>query len=184
MKSVDKEKKEIEIIKKLVRSESAIEYCKTEDDNYIIKILPTNKIEIIIVDDSVIEELAHSIIIFENDDDVIDELSIIIESGKYHNTNDDYLIGSELYPDDACYDNNTFTLFCNNQINKLSISQILCTEHIYSYYGNQDGFNPTDIFITYNTNKYRNIEFSGKLNIIGNDHVDLTQYNLTISTNK
>ena len=173
---------EIELVKKLVKLTSICEYSKNEDD-FIVNIIPSKKVEITIIDDFVIENISYIKIIFDNDND-IDELIVNIKSGKYHKKGE--IVGYE-HLDDCDINKTNVKLKSNNKINKLIINQTICTENTYSYYGNQDGFWESTIDITYNPTKYKNIKFSGSLNISTDyvcDHIydNDKQYDLLMST--
>lgn len=94
----------------------------------------------------------------------IDNLDIIINSGEYHNKDDNLtsLRFNDSDSDDEI-DNNKFTFECNNIINQIKIEQKIKTEDLYSYYGNQDGFLPATISVVYNSDKYKKLSLSGKL---------------------
>lgn len=154
-------KTELKIIKKLVKSNSECTYTRFEN-YYKITIEPLNCVTINIVDDSVTEGVPQIIIDFKNDN-IIDVLTINIKSGKYHKKGE--IVGQEFANEDADIDSNQVRIRTNNKIDKLIIRQKTCTENIYSYYGNQDGFNPCTVFVTYEPKKYKNISLQGNLDI-------------------
>jgi hypothetical protein len=154
-------KNELKIIKTLVKSNSKCTYTKLENC-YKITIEPKSNVEINIVDDSVTEGVPQIIIDFENDN-AIDILTINIKSGKYHLKGE--IVGQVLTNEDADIDSNQVRFRTNNKIGKVIVQQEMCTENIYSYYGNQDGFNPCTIFVTYEPKKYKNVSLKGNLDI-------------------
>ena len=170
------EEDEWNLIKKIFKSTGECNYIKINGD-HIISIKPSKKIEITIVNDFVIEEIERIDIVFENDDD-IDELIINIKSGANHDSGE--IIGYDSDHDD--FGHNRFTLQSNNKINNLIVSQKLKTEHIYSYYGNQDGFLASTISIRYDTNKYKKFKFKGDLEVSSKYQNDYdSDYDLEIS---
>lgn len=173
------EKTELKIIKKLVKSDSKCTYTKFEN-YYKITIAPLNRVTINIVDDAVIEGIPQIIIDFENDN-MIDVLTINIKSGKYHLKGE--TVGCTLVTDYDDIDSNQVYFRTNNKIGKLIIQQKIHTENIYSYYGNQDGFNPCAIHITYESKKYKNISLKGNLDVTSGKHkcdFDDENYNLFV----
>ena len=196
------EEQELDIVKKIVKTDLICDYFKSEtttkcctfcdhfkccdlcnklklithDGINGVHITPSSKMEIIIVDDNVIE-IDEIFITFENDN-LIDELIITIKSGKYHNG--DEIIGyDDLHQD---FDRPRITLYSHNPINNLIVCQKICTENIYSYYGNQDGFNAGTISIEYDVNKYKKFKFSGQLKVESQEVLD-DYWNLIVKVN-
>lgn len=170
-------KNELKIIKQLVQSTSKCEYTKFAD-HYKITIVPSENVEISIIDDSVSEIIPCIIIDFENDAK-IESLTININSGKFHDKGE--IIGDQIDNDD--FHKNNVNFRTNNKINKLIVQQKICTENIYSYYGNQDGFNPCTISIVYDRKKYKNIRLAGQLDVENGEyecHYDKKIYSLSV----
>ncbi len=151
---------EIIIVKKLIKSKFIYDWFKCNDKiSVVLYTMP--KMKITIVDDFVIEDMPDIVITFK-DDNVIEHLTIIVKSGKYHNKNEIIGYDDDLHTD---FDKCRLTVECHNTVNNLIVQQKMCTENIYSYYGNQDGFSTGNISIEYDVNKYKKIRCSGQMSV-------------------
>ena len=153
---------EKKIIKKLIKSTSDYKLVKGHDF-YKMIIEPENEVTITLIDCWTIGGIPDVVIDFENDDD-IGKLTINIESGKYHRRFEINVLGKDLVEGslediDKCRIN----FRTNNKIGKLIVNQIICTEDLYSDYGNQDGYDPCKIYVTYNSKKYKDIKLCGNM---------------------
>lgn len=161
---------ELKVVGLLVQSDNIVHINKKtfmHDVSYfVVTLTVSDTTNMTIIDDSSIK-LSHEILIEFTSNEDINKLNIRLKAGKYHNKGD--IVGTILNIenfDDLEFDNNRITLRCNNNINELTLYQKLCTEDIYSYYGNQDGFNSSLLLIRYNSEKYKNISVdSNKLSI-------------------
>lgn len=130
-----------ECVKLVVKYDREFAWEYDEDDGVTIKLVGIKKMKLVLMDDNVPETCSKFRIII-SDRRTIEELTIIINSGKYHDKG---------YPfetsQDTDYESVSLYLECAAQIGKLTIKQHIKTEHIYSYYGNQEGFQPAEIKI-------------------------------------
>lgn len=151
---------ELNVLNKLVKSKPDGKFVKF-DHYYKYIIIPSKTVEITMIDDMVIDGDWTIIVEFETDTKV-DLLTINVHSGKYHKNGE--VVGENMGECENCENSKVYFL-TNNKVGKLVVNQKFCTENIYSYYGNQDGFNPCTINIEYNAHLYKNFEFNGNLSI-------------------
>lgn len=158
----------IDIAKKIVKCEPAYYaqyYYENNHVNIFLTHLQMSDIKLIIHDDQFYYD-KNIIINIDESNGSLESLDIIIKSGKYH----DKGFGLDSITD---ADNVKITFKCNNIIKRLNITQKLCTEDIYSYYGNQDGYAVGEINIKYNIQMINEIQFNGTMNIKGTNDGDV-----------
>lgn len=151
---------ELNVLKKLVKSIPSGKFIKF-NNYYKYIIIPEQNVDIMLIDDTVIGGIPAIIIEFETDDKV-ELLTINVHSGKYHKKGS--VVGDDIGECENC-ENSDVYFVTNNKVDKLIVKQQLCTENIYSYYGNQDGFNPCTIEIEYNPKQYKDVTLKGNMNV-------------------
>lgn len=162
----------IRMAQKVVMSNLHSTYrCDSEQDVHIT-ITSEYDTKLIIYDDNAYH--ISRIFIKTDNKDIIDRLEIVVKSGSHHN--EDVMIGNDLIDTDdsddyLSFDKPRVTIKFTNTIRNIIIQQEMCTEHIYSYYGNQDGFNPGEIIVKYDTSFYKSIKAKGNISLEGSENI-------------
>jgi hypothetical protein len=140
-------------------------YNQNQDHNriLIIPILKNDEITITIKDE-VIYGIIPDIHININSPKELEKMTINIVSGSIHGTTSTFLAVDD--SPDADIGSVKLRLIVESKIKRLCIIQTIETENIYSYYGNQDGFDPCELNIAMNHDMIGSYHIKGRGNIV------------------